>query len=227
MPPTLAAPSERGVRSPVVLRLLASVLLACVLAGCTSARSPAPPAAATFTVAADGYAEAFEAAKRVLLDQRFELERVDARAGIILTRPRSGAGLLAPWTMGPGARPVEDTLNAQSRRVEVRFEPAEEIDRLPGGVPDALADPRPPVSPSEAQGAIVVSVRALISRRVTPTRRLDPTTIRGNATPADPTLFQRGLSAVYTAPHDLDAKASRSLSRAIQRRLDLTIAGAP
>ncbi|MEQ8317556.1 MAG: hypothetical protein RIE77_03185 [Phycisphaerales bacterium] len=200
-------------------RVLTILLLACCLAGCATRQASTQPAAATFVVQAQDYGGAFKAAKGVLLDRHFELERVDARAGIIVTRPRSGAGLLTPWTLGPGSRPVEDTINAQRRVVEVRFEPAEETDRPPGGVPDALASPQPPLPPSQAAGAIVVSVRVLIERRVAPTRRLDASAIRIVSTPFDPRLSRRGLPMTYYAPRDLDADASAALARSVQRRL--------
>lgn len=202
------------------LRVLTILLLACCLTGCATRQSATKPAAATFVVQAEDYAGAFEAAKGVLLDRQFELERVDARAGVIVTRPRSGAGMLTPWTLGPWNRPVEDTINAQRRVVEVRFEAAEEVDRPPGGVPDALASPRPPRPPGQAAGAIVVSVRVLIERRVAPTRRLDASAIRLTSTPFDPRLSRRGLSMTYYAPRDLDADASATLARSLQRRLD-------
>lgn len=203
------------------LRALAILLLACQLAGCASRPAPAPPAAASFTIEADAYERAFGVAKDLLLDSQFELERIDARSGVIVTRPRTGAGLLAPWTIGSGGRLLEDTLNAQVRVAEVRFEPAEEIERPPDGVPDALADPQLPLPPGRAQGAVVVSVRVLIGRRVSPTHRLDPTAIRSSSSSINPRLFARGLSARYTAPHDLDARASAKLARAMQRRLGM------
>ena len=212
-------PADTGVRSFVTLRVLAILLLACCLGGCASNRASTKPAAATFVVEADDYEHAFEAAKGVLLDRHYELERVDARAGIILTRPRTGAGLLTPWKIGPGSRLGEDTVNAQGRVVEVRFEPAAETERPPGGVPDALASPRPAVPPSAAEGAIVVSVRVLMERRVSPTRRLDPTAIQAASIPFDPALARRGLGMTYYAPHDLDADASASLAKSMQRRL--------
>lgn len=205
------------------LRALAIPILATVLGGwlggCATAPTPAPLAAATFVVQAEDYPAAFEAAKAELADRRFELERVDARAGVILSRPRTGAGVLTPWKLRSGGRLAEDTLNAQTRTVEVRFEPAEELDTPPTGVADALASPRPPLPPGQARGSVVVSVRVLISRRVTPTRRLEPTAIRSSSASGNPKLFRRGLGTTYNAPRDLDAQAATALSRSIRRRL--------
>jgi hypothetical protein len=201
-------------------RCLVLALIATCLAGCASRpRVDGPPAAAAFVVQADDYAAAFEVAQAEVLRRFFELERVDAQAGVILSRPKTGAGVLAPWTLAPSSRLMEDTLNAQTRTIEVRFEAAENVGRPPTGVPDALADPDPPVSPARAQASVVVSVRVLVSRRVSPTRRLEPSAIRFSGQSIKPELFQRGLSTIYHVPRDLDAKASASLAGAIERRL--------
>lgn len=212
-------PTSAGVRSYVTFRVLAILLLASCLGGCAASRPSTKPAAATFVVDASDYEQAFEAAKGVLLDRQYELERVDARAGILLTQPRTGAGLLTPWKIGPGSRLGEDTVNAQARVVEIRFEPAAETERAPGGVPDALANPRSPVPPSAAEGVIIVSVRVLMERRVSPTRRLDPTAVQAASVSFDPGLARRGLSMTYYAPHDLDEDASAALAKSLQRRL--------
>ena len=68
--------------------LLISVL---VLSGCATSRP------AEFATAPGGYAAAFDAAREVLREFRFELERVDARSGIITTRPKATAGLATLW----------------------------------------------------------------------------------------------------------------------------------
>lgn len=206
---------------------LAAILLALVLpswigAGCAS-RPPTPradpkPGTSRIVIPAADYAQAFEAARLELVRLRYTIDRADAQAGIIQTMPASGAGLLAPWTMGPGARVVEDTLNRQGRLVEVRFEPAQTLDRAPQG-PAALANPDAPAGPLQAQGSIVVSVRVLVLRRVTPTRRLEPSAIRLSTNPIKPELFVRGLSGQFHAPTDLDPDAARTLAGNLEKRL--------
>lgn len=201
------------------------ILLALCLVGCAGGRprTVAPgsfePAAATFSVRAEDYGAAFEAARTELLRRRFDLERVDAQAGVLLTRPETGAGLLAPWTMGLGTRPLEDTLNAHSRTVEIRFEAAETATAPPRGTTGVLADPGLPVPPGRAAETVIVSVRVLVSRRVTPNRRLDPSGIRYSLNSVEPDLFQRGLGTTFHAPSDLDPAASRQIARIIERSL--------
>ncbi len=48
-------------------------------------------------VAAGAYGETFDAAKDVLRAYRFELERVDAREGVITTKASAASGWVTPW----------------------------------------------------------------------------------------------------------------------------------
>ena len=123
----------------MLARLAVLLAFVALLTGCAQSRqSPATPAAATFTIPVADYASLFETARDELTRRRFEIERVDARSGIIVTQPKTGAGLLAPWTLAPGARIGEDTLNSQSRIIEIRFEAAEAAIQAPRGVPGFL-----------------------------------------------------------------------------------------
>lgn len=70
---------------------LAAVLFA-ALSSCS-----APTAPTEFTLSAGRYADAFAAAKDVLREYEFELDRVDAIAGVITTAPRASSGLATPW----------------------------------------------------------------------------------------------------------------------------------
>ena len=177
-----------------------------------------PPAAATRAVPVEDYAGVFQAARDELTRRRFEIERVDARSGVIVTEPKTGAGLLAPWTLAPGARIAEDTLNAQSRVIEVRFEAAEAAIQAPRGVQAPLADPQPTLPPGQAAETVLVSVRVLILRRVSPNRRLDSSGIRYSVDSTNPALSRRGLGTRFDAPKDLDERAAAQVARSIQVR---------
>ncbi|MEQ8843941.1 MAG: hypothetical protein RIB58_03725 [Phycisphaerales bacterium] len=207
-----------------VLGLLSLLVCLLGLGGCVQpGRGDVKPAAARFVVPVEAYATVFEAAGDELTRRRFEVDRVDARSGVIRSLPKSGAGLLAPWTLPPGARVVEDTFNAQSRVVEIRFEAAEAGVVSPSGVASPLADPGLPLLPAQAAESVVVSVRVLVSRRVTPTRRLDSTAIRSSTNSVDPSLFRRGLGTRFEAPQDLDADAASQIARGIARRVGVAI----
>ncbi len=102
--------------------LIIPLLAAVTLLGCQSA---APVRSREAMVPAGRYAEAFDAARGVLLEHEFELARVDARAGVITTLPRQWAGFMTPWiphAEEPGSS-VDGLLNHERRRVRVVFSP--------------------------------------------------------------------------------------------------------
>jgi len=105
-----AAP--RRISATALLMLGALALGGCRVSGPT-----------TVDVGAGRYAEAFEDAQDVLRAQGFELERVDARAGVITTRPLASSGLWTPWqTVERRVRDeAEATFHRERRRAEVRF----------------------------------------------------------------------------------------------------------
>lgn len=132
-----------------------------VLVGCGS-RAVAP----SFELSADDYAEAFDAARDVLRERGFELDRVDARAGVITTAPRASAGLATPWIQhSPTLREASGaTLHPDRRMAIVSFAPV--------GAPSPVSDLR------EHDGGFLLAVEApkLRLRRVG--RHLDSTAIR-------------------------------------------------
>ncbi len=95
----------------------AAMLAGLILGGC---RASGPTAV---TVGSDRFEEAFESTKDVLRAEGFELERVDARAGVITTRPLASSGFWTPWVTSERRLrdEVESTLHRQRRRAEVRF----------------------------------------------------------------------------------------------------------
>ena len=85
------------------------------LGGCAAERTDV-----TFEVSAGGYARAFDAAKEVLREAGFELDRVDARAGVITTRSKGSAGIATPWVGDESTIEQEfDDLIHQQRRTAV------------------------------------------------------------------------------------------------------------
>jgi len=75
------------IRTPLALVLLTFA------SGCS-----APLSGSTeLTVSADSYAYTFNRAKRVLRESGFELDRVDARAGVLMSFPAPSAGATTPW----------------------------------------------------------------------------------------------------------------------------------
>ncbi len=104
---------------PIFLKLLATILAGIMLSGCAAPKGPV-----TFEIQADRYEETLDVVRGTLRDARFEVDRVDAGAGVVSTYPKSTAGLATPWdgeqmTLGDE---VSDFVNQQERVVRVLFE---------------------------------------------------------------------------------------------------------
>jgi hypothetical protein len=129
--------------------------------GCAS-----PTASTSFEVPASLYAAVFDAARDVLREQGFELDRVDARSGVISTAPRASAGLATPWVQHnptlPGA--ASATLHPDRRMAVVSF--------VPLGSEQDVADLR------TFDGTLLARVEAPALRLRRVGRHLDPTAIR-------------------------------------------------
>lgn len=160
--------------------------LVCVVAllgvGCASHRS----ASTTNEVAIDagGYASAFEAAREVLRDERFTLDRVDAQLGVITTRPKRAQGLAAAWEGEQSSigDEVEDFAHRQQRTVRVRFVQADQRDAL---------EPSP--ATFDAPGVAIVEVG--IERVMMPGLRPQPRALGLTRVTTDPALSARGVWA--------------------------------
>lgn len=185
------------------MRLVGLILLALLLAGCASAR----PEEAVFTVPPGQFAATFAAAKDVLVSYRFELDRVDARSGVLTTRAKPSSGLATPWDAEQSTflQEWEDLLNRQLRRVRITFEPAEAVDSAP---PDLRL----------FEGPLVARVEVVIDRRRRPGWRVETSSIRMSSFTRDPALGPRRMSPAYDVPHTRDEALAARLGREIARR---------
>lgn len=87
------------------------------------------------------YSRAFDAARDTLVARRFELDRIDARAGIITTRAKPTAGAFTPWDREQSSMfsSLEDTVHQHQRRVTVTFVPVDGGERPKGVAPDLIS----------------------------------------------------------------------------------------
>ncbi len=110
----------------------------------------------------------------------FELDRVDATAGVIATRPHFSMGIFEPWdtTQSSFADEWEDTVNMQARAVRVTFAPAE-------GAADGVGFDEAPM---------VGSVWVTLYRNQRSGRRLDSEWVGGSTFTGDPLQQQRHTS---------------------------------
>jgi len=100
-----------------------ALLAAClVLAGCAAPQAQRP---APLTLADLGKAQAMDLAEQVLRDMHFAIDKLDVGAGLLRTRPLSGAQFFEFWRRD-NATPratAEASLHSLRRTVEMRFEP--------------------------------------------------------------------------------------------------------
>jgi hypothetical protein len=183
-----------------VVLVLAAALASLALGGC---RTSGPT---DLTIGPERFDEAFEATKDVLRAEGFELERVDARAGIITTRPLASSGFWTPWitTERRLRDEMESSVHRQRRRAEVRF------------VTDA-SDAR------LAKGPVRVDVDVRVERVYQPGVRATPASVRlrhvsdrpGEPSPRD--------EPVFAVDHSSDRALAAELARRLAAFLDLEL----
>ena len=182
-----------------------AVVLAVAGWGCASS-DPSPP---RFDVPAGRYSDAFEAARDVLAAERFELERVDAGAGVLSTTAKPTSGLATPWDgeQSTTRQEFEDLGNRQQRRVRVTFEPE------PAG-PEIPSDLR------QSGSALVGRVEVTVERIRRTQWRLETTAVRFSSFAVDPELQSRGMWPQYTVAVAQDPLLAGRLAEEIRRRLE-------
>ncbi|MBL9032471.1 MAG: hypothetical protein JNM80_12300 [Phycisphaerae bacterium] len=203
----------------MAIRVQLVLVLALLLGGCASRGGRG---SAALMIAPGDYARAFDAARDVLAASRFSLERVDARAGVITTRPKATVGLATPWDAEQATieQEFDDLINQHERRVRIAFEPA----RLPAA-PDAEASDgggRPSAPRADLttfSGPIVARVEAWVERTARPGWRVDTTAVRLSQAWRDPALQERGVAGRYTVPTTRDDALAAAIGERIATRL--------
>ncbi len=182
---------------PIVIAMFLALLGGCASDG-----------PSTFQVASGQYEHAFDVARDELARARFELDRVDARAGIITTKPKTTAGLATPWD-GESVtleQKTEDMLNAQQRRVRITFEPA-------SGASARGDDLRLSEQP------MVAHVEVAIDRVRLPGWELDATALRYSGHTQNKQYVDRGLWPRYEVPFSQDDDSARKLAGRVRSTL--------
>ncbi|MBL0920811.1 MAG: hypothetical protein IBJ10_01645 [Phycisphaerales bacterium] len=188
------------------LRTLASALIPLAIASCA-----APNRSTSFEAAPGEYARAFEAAKAELREAGFELDRVDARAGVITTRPSASAGFFTPWTTHEQTLGAEwdGTMNAERRIVTIHFSGA-------GAPVGASAGSSPDLR--EAGGSTVAEVHVEVRRLYRPGRTPESAAVRLTTQFRDPEWEAAGLQPAVVGPYGSDPDLARALASRIARR---------
>lgn len=185
-----------------------------MLAGCSASGPP------RFGVApgADSYAVAFDAAREVLRARFYQLERVDAQAGVITTAPKPTAGLATPWDpdqSSPGQE-VEELFNQRTRTVRITFErsaPDGEAAAAPGAGPTEFVLDAAGVAP------LVGRVQVTIWQRQVTHLRLNARSVNLTSQTADPVLVGQGVGARFDVPIERDDRLASRIAREIEARM--------
>ncbi len=180
--------------------LLAAALLAC-LAGCSST-----PTSPDFEVAPNQYALAFDATRDVLRDYHFQLDRVDAAAGVITTLPKSTGGVATPWDSDQSSvgQEFDDLLNLQRRIVRVTFNDDDGARATGDTVDPALA--------------MHARVEVTIYRMQTPGLRPSSRAIGMTSATLDPQAVAQGTGYAYEVPISQDSRLGARIAADIERR---------
>jgi hypothetical protein len=174
-------------------------LLACLAPVTLTACASAPPAGARSDAdfAPEMYPDLFNAAREVLAEYRFTIDRVDAARGVITTYPKRTAGLATPWDREQSSLPqeFEDLAHQQERTARVTFEP-----------PDA---------PTR------VSVHIVLDRVHRPNWRVETDAIRQSTHARDPLGIRAGQPPEFREPVAEDRALAERIMADIQARTGL------
>lgn len=188
-------------------KLLPILLALHLIAGCSSAIKRD----SKVKVGGGRYSAAFDAARESLIARRFELDRVDARAGVITTKPKSTSGVATPWDTEQSNfdQEVEDLFNRQQRLVRITFEPV--------GAGDS-----PPEDLRTVPGDLTARVEVVVERLHRPGWQIQPESVRFSSTAQDPAMGPRGMWPTYAVPFSQDPDFASRLAAEIERRLNGT-----
>ena len=181
--------------------------LACSLAA-LPACTTVPDNAGTFAVPAGDYTQAFNAARDVLIDRHFVVERVDAAGGVITTEPRQGAGLLTPWDASQSStgQEFEEFVHQHEREVRVRF--------VPQGTDDAGSTPL-----TQTATPLTAEVEVLVYRRRWPGWRLETESPRTSTRTTNMVDARHGVAGPYRTAVERDRDLEKRLAAEIAQRL--------
>jgi hypothetical protein len=157
-----------------------------------------------------GYEAAFVAARSVLREADFRIEREDAYSGVITTQAKTTAGWATPGDQEQRSawQETEDLLNRQSRVVRVEFASEGE-----GAGQDDLRA-------RAAGNATRMRVFATLSRRQRPGWRLETAAVRASTRTSDPDRAARGMEPEYDVAVAEDRDLAAWIAGRVRARLD-------
>jgi hypothetical protein len=180
-----------------------------VLGGCASGdqrdasivRTPEPgiiDATAVVIENRDG-AAVFAAARDVLLESGFRIDRFDARSGVLTTHPARTAGLAAPW------------IEPRTTLEQAAFDTISPIERTARIDLDESSD-----------GSVRVAVTVTLGRIHRPGLRIETESISQSRINVDPTHYARGMAPESVEVLERDDRLAAKMLGAIVSRLERT-----
>lgn len=221
--------SDRNCRSRAALGIAAVVFytLLSVGVGCASSQPKPTP---RLEVSASNYDAAFDSVLETLRSERFILDRVDRRLGIIIAKPRTSASAMEPWK-GDNAtvsQALESTIHYQRRVIRIDFEAfgqgtggaAPAIEPTDGRTTalNQITPSNPPIfEAANHPGTLTVTVKAFIERGHRPGMQIQPLALRMRNITTDPALRERDIPSQFWEPIDRDPYMETELATLIAR----------
>ncbi|MEM8757444.1 MAG: hypothetical protein AAGF47_06660 [Planctomycetota bacterium] len=195
-------------RPLAAILFLPLVVAACPMSGCSTPRAEG----GRLSVPAGGYQLAFESAAEAVVDAGYTLERIDASAGVITSKPRPSALLRREFTtlrveFVPLA--VFGRMPADRSRSQIEPPPAGSVDDEPASVGPRSAVP------------LVAQVTAVRTRLYSPVLRPEPLDARFSSRARDPLLERRvggsSIEQVVTRDESEEARVAGMIGDRVRR----------
>jgi hypothetical protein len=205
----------------MITRLLILISCCTLAVGCSSR-----PQGTTsrFAVEAGGYERAFDQTREELSDLGFRLDRIDARAGVLTTKPLASGGLATPWDRQQTSLKSElaDLAHPQQRVVRVTFVPASTIDELPSDEAGSQifgTQAIESITQIAQTEPLVGVVEVTIERLYRPYWRLSTVSVSSSNHTRDPSLRSRGMSRSFSVVTQRDHALEEKLARRVSQEL--------
>lgn len=168
------------------------------------------------------YPYVFDSAKHVLRDLGFVLDRVDAQAGVIVTKPLGSAGLATPWDQVQSGfdQELEDLAQNQTRVARIDFVPKGVGEGASAGEASAAGAEGVTIVPDDLRayvGPIEARVGVTVFRVNRSGRRLNSGSIDRSTWTVDADLAERGLLG-YSVAIKQDRRLADRIVAQMQRQ---------
>jgi hypothetical protein len=205
---TLAMPVRRTNRVgwSIPMLLLGAVAWC---SGCAK-QTPEP---ASFRIPAAEYAIYFDAARQTLQEYQFDIDRVDARSGVITTQPVAASGWATPWIDHASSfdQATTDLIHRNRRLARVNFSPVDDATNVARSIDPVSEDLR------SFEGTIEVSISVLLEEVYRPGRRASPASIRLSSFANDPRDSRIGAEQLQTRTVGVDPALAERMARSFRQ----------